>query len=138
MQIDVDFPGGVRVDAHFGPFTVHTDQTLADGGAGTAPSPFDLFLASTAACAGFYVLRFCQQRGLATTGLHLTQRLALDPITGHVVKLLLEIQLPPGFPPKYQAAIIRAAEQCTVKKHLEHPPAFEVITTAPTSETARA
>ncbi|MEP7359459.1 MAG: OsmC family protein [Anaerolineales bacterium] len=126
MQIDVDFPGGARVDAHFSGFTVHTDQTVRDGGDGTAPSPFDLFLASTAACAGFYVQRFCQQRQIPTAELHLIQRLEVDPATGHVTKLLIEIQLPPGFPPKYQAAVIRAAEQCTVKKHLEHPPEFEI------------
>ena len=86
MQIDVDFPGGVRVDAHIGNFTVHTDQTLADGGAETAPSPFDLFLASTAACAGFYVVSFCRKRGIATAGLRLFQRLQIDPENGHVVK----------------------------------------------------
>lgn len=129
MQIDVDFPGGARVDAHLGRFTLHTDQTAADGGEDSAPSPFDLFLASTAACAGFYVQRFCQQRHIPTNGLHLTQRLEVDPETGHVVKLLIDIQLPADFPAKYQAAVIRAAEQCTVKKHLEHPPAFEIATT---------
>lgn len=131
MQIDVDFPGGARVDAHFGTFTIHTDQAVQDGGEGSAPSPFDLFLASTAACAGFYVQRFCRQRGIATEALRLTQRLEVDPATGHVVKLLLEIQLPPDFPPKYQAAVVRAAEQCTVKKHLEHPPVFEVVAAWP-------
>lgn len=129
MQIEVDFPGGARVDAHFNGYTLHTDQTVGDGGDDSAPSPFDLFLAATATCAGYYVQRFCQQRQIATTGLHLIQRLELDPATGHVVKLLIEIQLPPDFPPKYQAAVIRAAEQCTVKKHLEHPPAFAVATT---------
>ena len=130
MQIDVDFPGGVRVDAHFGQFMVQTDQTVDDGGEGSAPSPFDLFLASTAACAGFYVVSFCRQRGIDASALHLIQRLEVDPATGHVVKILIEIQLPPDFPPKYRAAVVRAAEQCTVKKHLEHPPAFEIITSS--------
>ncbi len=129
MQIEVDFPGGARVDAHFGPFTVHTDQTVSDGGGASAPSPFDLFLVSTATCAGFYVQRFCRQRNIPTDQLHLIQRLEIDPATGHVTKLLIEIQLPLDFPPKYQAAVIRAAEQCTVKKHLDHPPAFEVAAT---------
>ncbi len=129
MQIEVDFPGGARVDAHFGAFTVHTDQAVRDGGVGAAPSPFDLFLAATAACAGFYVQRFCQQRQIATAQLRLIQRLEVDPATGHVVKFLIELQLPPDFPPKYRAAILRAAEQCTVKKHLEHPPTFEITAT---------
>ena len=126
MQIDVDFPGGVRVDAHFGQFLVHTDQTVDDGGQGSAPSPFDLFLAATASCAGFYVVSFCQQRGIDGTGVHLVQRLEIDPGTGHVVKILIEIQLPADFPDKYRAAVVRAAGQCTVKKHLEHPPQFEI------------
>ncbi|MCC7358071.1 MAG: OsmC family protein [Anaerolineales bacterium] len=126
MQIEVDFPGGVRVDAHFRGYTVHTDQAVRDGGTATAPSPFDLFLASTATCAGFYVLRFCQQRELSTTGLRVTQRLETDPATGHVTKLLIDLRLPPDFPPKYAAAIIRAAEQCTVKKHLAQAPEFVV------------
>jgi putative redox protein len=128
MEIDVDFPGGVRVDAHFGEFTVHTDQTTHDGGEGSAPSPFDLFLAATATCAGFYVQSFCHQRGIATSGMHMIQRVELDPATGHVTKILIEIQLPAGFPDKYKTAVIRAAEQCTVKKHLEHPPAFVIVT----------
>ncbi len=128
MEIDVDFPGGVRVDAHFGSFTVHTDQTTRDGGEGSAPSPFDLFLAATATCAGFYVQRFCRQRGIDTAGMHLVQRLEVDPTSGHVTKIQIEIQLPADFPDKYKTAVIRAAEQCTVKKHLEHPPAFEIVT----------
>jgi ribosomal protein S12 methylthiotransferase accessory factor len=131
MQIEVDFPGGARVDAHFDGFSIHTDQTVRDGGDSSAPSPFDLFLASTAACAGYYVLRFCQQRQIPTDQLRLTQRLELDAATGHVVRLLIELHLPPGFPEKYTAAVIRAAEQCTVKKHLEHPPEFAITVARP-------
>ena len=119
------------MDAHFGPFTVQTDQSRPDGGEGSAPSPFDLFLSATATCAGYYVLRFCQTRGLATSGLHLTQHREVDPASGHVTKILIDIQLPPGFPEKYRAAVIRAAEQCMVKKHLEQPPAFAIVTTRP-------
>jgi len=131
MQIDVDFPGGVRVDAHYGPFEVHTDQSRSDGGEGSAPSPFDLFLTATATCAGYYVLSFCRTRGIPAAGIHLVQRLEVDAASGHVTKILIDIQLPPGFPEKYRAAVIRAAEQCTVKKHLEHPPAFEIVTSRP-------
>ena len=128
MQIDVDFPGGVRVDAHFGAFTVHTDQSVSDGGTGSAPSPFDMFLASTATCAGFYVARFCQQRGIDSAGLHLVQQLEVDPASGHVTQIQIEIQLPASFPEKYKTAVIRAAQQCTVKKHLEQPPTFAIVT----------
>jgi putative redox protein len=128
MQIDIDFPGGARVDAHVGPFTVHTDQTTQDGGDSSAPTPFDMFLAAIGTCAGFYVQAFCRQRGIATEELHLIQRIEVDPGSGHVSRINLEIQLPPNFPEKYTAAVIRAAEQCTVKRHLEHPPVFEICT----------
>jgi ribosomal protein S12 methylthiotransferase accessory factor len=126
MLIDVDFPGGKRVDAHFGRYVVHTDQPRGAGGDGSAPSPFSLFLASLATCAGYYVLSFCQQRGIDTDGLRLVQEHVADPVTGHTERVRLEIILPPGFPVKYQAAVIRAAEQCAVKKLLDHPPVFEI------------
>jgi putative redox protein len=124
MDMVIDFAGGKRVDVHFGPFTVHTDQPREGGGDDSAPGPFDLFLASLAACAGYYVLGFCQKRGLPTDGLQLVQRSEVNPVTGHVEQLQVEIQLPVDFPEKYREAVIRAAEQCKVKKHLDHPPVF--------------
>ena len=126
MDILVDFPGGARVDAHFGPFTVRTDQPPSGGGESSAPTPFATFLASIGACAGIYVLGFCRQRGIPADGIRLVERTEVDRATGLVSKVLLEIQLPPGFPEKYKSAVIRSAEQCAVKKHFEHPPAFEV------------
>ena len=124
----IDFPGGARVDAHFGPYTVATDQPPAGGGAGSAPTPFALFLASLGTCAGIYVLGFCQQRHLPTEGIRLVQRAERDPLTHMVSSVTLEIQLPLGFPEKYADALIRAAEQCAVKKHLEKPPKIAVTT----------
>lgn len=135
MEIVVDFSGGARVDAHFGPFVVATDQPAANGGENSAPSPFELFLASLATCAGFYVLGFCRARGIAMEGIKLIQKLELDPATKMTRKVMLEIRLPAGFPQQYAAAVIRAAESCLVKKHLESPPAFEVVTsTAPVTQ----
>ncbi len=128
MEMIIDFPGGARVDAHFGPYTVATDQPAHGGGAASAPTPFDTFLASVGTCAGIYVLGFCRQRGLPTDGLRLVQNLEVDPMTGMVSKILLDIQLPPGFPEKYKSAVIRSAEQCAVKKHIQQPPAFAVST----------
>jgi ribosomal protein S12 methylthiotransferase accessory factor len=124
MEMVIDFPGGARVDAHFGPFTVKTDQPPA----ATAPTPFALFLASLGTCAGIYVLGFCQQRNLPTEGIRLVQRMVTDPDTRMVGKIELEIQVPPGFPQKYLSSLIRSAELCAVKKHLENPPQFEVTT----------
>jgi len=128
MEMMIDFPGGARVDAHFGDLTLKTDQPPAGGGEGSAPSPFDTFLASIGTCAGIYVLGFCRQRGIPVEGVRIVQRMHHDPATGMVGKIDLEIQTPPGFPEKYLPALIRAADQCKVKKHLERPPQFDVYT----------
>ena len=128
MDMTIDFPGGARVDAHFGPFTVQTDQPTQAGGEGSAPTPFALFQASLATCAGIYVLGFCRQRGISSEGIRLVQRTIPDPATNMVGRVELDIQVPPDFPEKYHEALIRTASQCTVKKHMEHPPAFEVRT----------
>ena len=124
MEMVIDFPGGARVDAHFGPFTVKTDQPPA----ATAPTPFALFLSSLGTCAGIYVLGFCQQRNLPTDGIRIVQRMHNDPVSGMVRKIDLEIQVPPTFPEKYLPSLIRSAELCAVKKHIETPPQFEITT----------
>jgi ribosomal protein S12 methylthiotransferase accessory factor len=128
MEMVIDFPGGARVDAHFGPYIVHTDQPPQGGGEGSAPTPFAVFLSSVGACAGIYVLGFCKQRGLPTEGIRLIQRLEVDRFSGMVSKVFLDIELPPSFPEKYRDAVIRSAEQCAVKKHFEKPPKFEITT----------
>lgn len=129
MEIVVDFPGGARVDAHFGPLTVPTDQPPQGGGQGSAATPFATFLASIGTCAGIYVLGFCKKRGLPTDDVRIVQRLE-QGMDGMVSKIELEIQVPPSFPEKYYEALIRSADQCLVKKHLEKPPQFEITTKA--------
>jgi len=129
MEILVDFPGGLRVDAHLNEFTIPTDQAPYAGGEGSAPAPFSLFLASIGTCAGIYVLSFCRNRNLPTDDIRLVQRVFRDPASPLVGKIELEIQVPPSFPEKYHKALVRAADQCAVKKHLENPPAFDVHTT---------
>lgn len=130
MELLIDFPGGARVDAHFGSFTVKTDQPPMGGGSGSAPTPFALFLSSIGTCAGIYVLGFCQQRGLPTDGIRVIQRVHSDPQSGMVAKIDIEIQVPPTFPEKYLPSLVRSAELCAVKKHIEHPPKFAVFTKA--------
>jgi putative redox protein len=130
MEMIIDFPGGAKVDAHFGDFTVHTDQPPMGGGEGSAPTPFAVFLASLGTCAGIYVLGFCQQRGLPTEGIRIVQRMYNDPSSGMVGKIELEIQVPPSFPEKYRPSLVRSAELCAVKKHLENPPQFNIFTKA--------
>jgi ribosomal protein S12 methylthiotransferase accessory factor len=124
MEMIIDFPGGSRVDAHFGPYTVQTDQPPV----ASAPTPFAVFLASIGTCAGIYVLGFCQQRGIPSDGIRIVQRTHNDPMSGMVGKIDLEIQVPPGFPEKYLPSLVRSAELCAVKKHLEKPPEFDVFT----------
>ena len=128
MEMVIDFPGGARVDAHFGSYTVNTDQPPMGGGEGSAPTPFAVFLSSIGTCAGIYVLGFCKQRGLSTEGIRIVQRVHNDPATRMIGKVDLEIQVPPDFPAKYHESLIRSAELCAVKKHLETPPQFDVFT----------
>lgn len=128
MDMVISFPGGARVDAQVGPHTVRTDQPPQGGGQGSAPTPFSLFLASIGTCAGIYVLGFCAQRGLPTEGIRIIQRAERDSATGLIGTVGLDIEVPPNFPAKYHDALVRAASQCAVKKHLEHPPDFAVRT----------
>jgi ribosomal protein S12 methylthiotransferase accessory factor len=125
MEMIIAFPGGSRVDAHFGTFTVATDQPPV----ASAPTPFAVFLSSIGTCAGIYVLGFCQQRGIPTDGVRIVQRVYSNPLSHMIDKIDLEIQVPPAFPDKYRDSLIRSAELCAVKKHLENPPAFEITTT---------
>jgi len=126
--INVTFPGGKRVDAEYGGFTFKTDQAREAGGEGSAPPPFDLFLASIATCAGIYVKGYCDARGLATEGLGLAVHVEREPGKARVARIAIDIKLPPGFPEKHKEAVIRAVDLCAVKKHIFQPPAFEIRT----------
>jgi putative redox protein len=128
MEMTIDFPGGARVDAHFGPYDVETDQPPADGGQGSSPTPFAMFLASIGTCAGIYVLEFCQRRGLPTQGIRIKQQMYNSPTNGRIEKIGMEIQVPASFPEKYLKSLVHSAELCAVKKHLENPPQFEIYT----------
>lgn len=128
MELIISFPGGSRVDAQAGAHVIKTDQPAHAGGQDSAPAPFSLFLASIGTCAGIYVLSFCTQRGLSTDGIRIVQRMHKNPETRLIETIDLDIEVPPEFPAKYYDALVRAANQCTVKKHLENPPQFEVRT----------
>src|SRR6266540_154555 len=124
--MDIHFPGGLEVEALHKGFTILTDQPVEAGGSGSAPTPFDLFLASIGTCAGLYALKFCRQRNLDTEGLALRLTSGRDEAGKRVSRVRLEILLPPAFPEKYREAILRAVDQCTVKRHIFEPPQFEV------------
>ena len=127
MKLDVRFPGGVAVEADMAGHTIRTDQPEINGGADSAPSPFLLFLSSLATCAGFFALRFCQQRDIDTTGMALTTDFQRDPETHMVSTAKFHLTLPEAFPEKYKKAILRSMDQCSVKKHLVEPPEFEMV-----------
>jgi ribosomal protein S12 methylthiotransferase accessory factor len=130
MDMQIYFPGGKRVHADYGGFTIETDQPARGGGDDSAPAPFDLFLASIGTCAGIYALGFMQQRGIDPEGSRITMRTHFDQAAGLINKIDLELQLPADFPEKYRVAVINAMNLCTVKKHLHQPPAFEITTVA--------
>ncbi len=124
----VRFPGGKRVVAEQNGMLIETDQPRRSGGEGSAPSPFDLFLASLATCTGYYVLAFCRKRDIATDGVTLTLSSTRNEERHMLDRIDIDVHLPPEFPDKYVEACINAASQCSVKKHLLDPP--EVLITA--------
>lgn len=128
MSMKITFPGGVKVAAEYGSHNIMTDQPERNGGEDSAPAPYDLFLASIGTCSGFFAMRFCQNRDIPTDDLSMTLDLERNPETKRLDKIKMEIQLPTGFPEKYKKAIIRATEECAVKKVITDPPEF-VITT---------
>ena len=125
-QMIVTLPGGKRVDTAIGNHVIRTDQPTTAGGEDSAPSPFDLFLASIGTCAGIFVAGFCQKRGLPTDGIKLLQRNHYDADGVTLVRVELDVVVPPGFPEKYLEALVRVADQCKVKKAIQAQPVFEV------------
>jgi putative redox protein len=128
MDMQIYFPGGKRVYADYGGFTIETDQPARGGGDDSAPAPFDLFLASIGTCAGIFALGFMQQRGIDPAGSKITMRTHFDQAAGLITKIDLELVLPAEFPEKYRNAVINAMNLCTVKKHLHQAPEFEIST----------
>ena len=126
QDIKVTFGEGLVVQAECRGHLITTDQPLAAGGSDSAPTPFELFLTSIATCAGFYVLAFLKQRQLSAEGIYLTMSTERSPESRLVKNIKLEIHLPESFPDKYREAVAKAADQCTVKAHLEQPPSIEI------------
>jgi putative redox protein len=127
MTIEISFDGNKKISAHMGDQIIRTDQPVRAGGEGSAPSPFDLFLASVGTCAGFYVKTFCDQRGIPTDNIKIYQHLFWNQESKLFDKIDVEIDIPADFPEQYKEAMIRTAELCTVKKHLMNPPEIKVF-----------
>lgn len=122
----VSFPGNLKVNANIGDFTIGTDQPEKAGGDNSAPSPFTLFAASIATCAGYFALKFCKTREIDTEGLEITLRYGWDKVMKKFPKMTIELRLPAEFPDKYRGAILKAVDQCVVKKHILDPPEFDI------------
>lgn len=126
MEMEIYFPGNLRVDSNYRGFTMHTDQSRENGGDGSAPEPFDFFLSSIGTCTGVYILYFCRNRSIDATDIKLMLRFDRNAKTHMVENVSIKILLPEDFPDRYREALIRTAELCSVKKHLAHPPAFDI------------
>jgi len=126
--MEVTFDGGKVITAHLNGHSIRTDQPVKSGGGNTAPAPFELFLASIGTCAGIYVKSFCDQREIPAENIKIIQTIEFDNQTRLLANIKLDIQLPPDFPEKYKSAVINAAELCAVKKTINNPPNFEVVT----------
>jgi len=127
-SVQVSFPGGKRVDAEIGKFNILTDQSVQSGGEASAPEPFDLFLASIATCAGIYALGFCQSRDISSEGMSLSMEYERDDQKKLISRMILHLNLADDFPEKYRSGVIRAMEQCAVKKHMLDAPEFTIDT----------
>lgn len=128
MDMEIFFPGGKKVNTIYKGFTIETDQSKDDGSKSSAPAPFDLFLASIGTCTGIYVLLFCQARHIPTEKLKLILHTERNKETGMISNIVIEIKLPRDFPEKYREHLIKVAGKCSVKKHLENPPLFDIYT----------
>ncbi len=125
--MEITFDGGKKITAHLKGHTIETDQSENSGGKNSAPTPFELYLASIGTCAGIYVKSFCDNRNIPAENIKIIQTAQYDKKTGLPINISLDIKLPPDFPEKYRAAVISVAELCKVKKSINNPPVFEII-----------
>ncbi len=128
--MEITFDGGKVITAHLNGHKIKTDQPVNNGGENSAPSPFDVFLASIGTCAGIYVKSFCDNRKIPSDKIRIIQTAEYDKQTGLPVSINIDIKLPPDFPEMYKEAVIKSAELCKVKKTIANPPVFRVFTSA--------
>ena len=128
MNMEIKLEGNKKISATINGQTIMTDQPARAGGDESAPAPFDLFLASIGTCAGIYVKNFCDQRGLSADDIKIIQKLSYNREKKLIDKIDLEIQLPDDFPEKYKEAVIKSANLCAVKRHLQDAPEINTYT----------
>jgi len=138
MEIKVNFLDNLRLEAKFDDFTVVTDQPIRYKGDGSAPSPFDYFLASSALCAAYFVRVYCLARNIPTDNIRLSQNNIVDPENRYNQIFKIQVELPEDLPEKDQQGILRSIERCTVKKVVQTGPTFEIETVESLDEDAQA
>ncbi len=126
-QIEILFPGNKRVDARLGAFTVQTDQLKRNGGDETAVQPFDLFFISLATCAGISALEYCRENRLPEEGLAVRLVASRHPRESRYDKVRIEVTPPEGLAKDQIERLLEAAGNCSVKRHIVHPPQFDVV-----------
>ncbi len=128
MNMEISFEGNKKVNASLNGQVIKTDQPVQAGGDASAPEPFSLFLASIGTCAGIYVKNFCDQRGLSAENIKIIQKISYNREKRLIDQIDLEIQIPDDFPEKYREAVVKSANLCAVKRHLEEAPKLNTYT----------
>ena len=126
MEIKVNFLDNLRLEAKFDDFTVVADQPIRYKGDGSAPGPFDYFLASSALCAAYFVKLYCQTRSIPTENIRLSQNNIVDPDNRYNQIFKIQVELPADISDKDRRGILRSIERCTVKKVVQTGPEFVI------------
>ena len=138
MEINVNFLDNLRLEAKFDDFTVVTDQPIRYKGDGSAPSPFDYFLASSALCAAYFVRVYCKARDIPTENIRLSQNNIVDPENRYNQIFKIQVELPENLSEKDRQGILRSIDRCTVKKVVQTGPTFEIEQVESLDEDAQA
>lgn len=138
MEIKVNFLDNLRLEAKFDDFTVITDQPIRYKGDGSAPSPFDYFLASSALCAAYFVKVYCVARNIPTENIRLSQNNIVDPEDRYHQIFRIQVELPENLSDRDRQGILRSIERCTVKKVVQTGPEFQIETVDNLDEDAQA
>lgn len=138
MEIKVNFLENLRLEAKFDDFTVTADQPIRYKGDGSAPSPFDYFLASSALCAAYFVRVYCLARDIPTDDIRLSQNNIVDPENRYNQIFQIQVELPESISERDREGILRSIDRCTVKKVVQQGPEFKIETVENLDEDAQA
>jgi len=126
MEVKVNFLDKLRLEAKFDDFTVIADQPIRYKGDGSAPGPFDYFLASSALCAAYFVKLYCSTRNIPTDNIRLSHNNIVDPEDRYKQIFKIQIELPADISEKDRTGILRSIDRCTVKKVVQAGPEFVI------------